>query len=87
MTAQFVTRVNLLTGLGAAAIVFAIGWNAPASAPALSISPQLGGETTRDIVSEKAFTMPVGNMRKEHLRDFFSATAFSTRIGSPRPRR
>lgn len=71
MTAQFVTRVSLLTGLGAAAIVFAIGWNAPASAPALSISPQLGGETTRDIVSEKAFTMPVGNMRKEHLRDFF----------------
>jgi CxxC motif-containing protein (DUF1111 family) len=44
---------------------------APAFAGDDGMSPKLGGDGTRAIASEKAFTLPLANLAKEQLRAFF----------------
>ncbi len=60
-------------GLATAALFAAIAYLVAASAAAedATLSPRLGGTTSRPITSDKAFTLPLANLPKAQLRDFF----------------
>jgi CxxC motif-containing protein (DUF1111 family) len=69
-------NTNLRLGLLAAAAISAAAiWTAHMPAQAIDsppeMTPALGGDTTRALEGQTAFTFPAANMRQEHQRAFF----------------
>jgi CxxC motif-containing protein (DUF1111 family) len=69
-------KTDLRSGLFAAAAITAVAaWTSYAPAKATDsppeLTPALGGETTRALEGQTAFTFPAANIRQEHQRAFF----------------
>ncbi len=64
-------RLTLVALLLVASASLATFFGAQASDEPAAISAKLGGDTTRAVTGQTAFTMPAANIRQEHQRAFF----------------
>lgn len=72
MKRQTALRLSLIAAmtLSIGAAVMMLNHAGAVNAPA-PITSKLGGDTTRAVEGQTAFTFPVGNLEKSHQRDFF----------------